>query len=82
MQTAWITILLEHLVFLEANSKLQNWSNKSARKCLVIQGLTLTQKLKVHPPPPLLYTSQCCPVDIFMDSASTSSIGSCIFLQS
>jgi len=51
MQTAWITILLEHLVFLEANSKLQNWSNKSARKCLVIQGLILTQNLKVHPPP-------------------------------
>jgi len=56
MQTAWITILLEHLVFLEANSKLQNWSNKSARKCLVIQGLILTQKLKVHPPPPLSST--------------------------
>ena len=48
MQTAWITILLEHLVFLEANSKLQNWSNKSARKCLVLQGLILMQNLKMH----------------------------------
>jgi len=46
MQTAWITILLEHLVFLEANSKLQNWSNKSARKCLVLQIFDINAEVK------------------------------------
>lgn len=80
MQTAWTMILLEHLMFLEATSKLQNWSNKSAHKYLVLQCLILMQKFKM--PPSSLYTRQFCPVDIFMDSASTSSIGSCIFLQS
>jgi len=47
MQTAW-TMILEHLMFLEATSKLQNWSNKSVRKCLVLQGLILMQNLKMH----------------------------------